>query len=178
MQAPDLTVSLSDGTLIPLRALYQDQPLAILIVRHLGCVFCMESVSEFRDQGADLNVVFVAMGSLNRVEEFRQRHRSPHRFIVDSTQALHTAFHARRASLAQFLSPRVIARGIQATAKGYISRPPVSDPRVLAAAVVVDQTGRARWTFYSRDAADNPSVAAVRAALEEARSDAVSATLD
>ncbi|MFN3730413.1 MAG: SelL-related redox protein [Fimbriimonadaceae bacterium] len=164
MQAPEMVVTLDDGSRTPLGTLYRDVPLALVFLRHLGCVFCREQVAMLRG-ATDLNLVFVTMSSAGEAADFRERLYAPQRFIADPDGALYGYFGLERGGISQLASPRVMLRGAAATLAGHgFSRPP-TDPRQLPGAVIIDSTGEIAWIHRAKDAADNVTETVLRAQL-------------
>ncbi len=156
MQAPDISILLSNGQTVPLASLFETQPLALVFLRHLGCVFCREHVAQLRGL-KDANIVFVSMGSPEQTEAFRSELSSPHRYICDPERVLYHHFGVRRGGLVNLLHPQVFIRGIGAAMSQGMQAKPQSDPMQLPGVVVIDTTGDVTWEHQARHAADNPS---------------------
>lgn len=144
-------VLLHTGEIIPFAELHRE-PVALVFLRHLGCLFCREHVVQLRDY-PDLNVVFVAMAGPGETNEFRTDHASPHRFVCDPERVLHSQFGVATARFGQVLNPRVLLRG--ASAMKYGLARPTGNPMSLAATVVLNEDGEVVWTHHARDIADN-----------------------
>ncbi|MBN9500984.1 MAG: AhpC/TSA family protein [Armatimonadetes bacterium] len=153
MQAPELTVMLDDGASVSLSSLYEGAPLAIVFLRHFGCVFCRYQVSQLR-KDADLNLVFVCMEPPSEAKAFKEKLRSPHRFICDSDRRLYESFGISRATMSQVFSLRTVRRGMQAMLAGSRQSRPTSDPMQLSGAFCLDKTGKTRWSHYAQDVSD------------------------
>ncbi len=157
MVAPDFDVVLSTGETVPLRSLFERDKVALVFLRHLGCVFCREHVAQLR-RYPELNIAFVTLGTVEQTEAFRIAMKSPHRFICDPEKRLHQAFNLNKGGLAQMISPRVVARAIGATLSGHFqSATTVGDPMQMPGVFVIAPSGEVTWEHRSRDAADNPS---------------------
>ncbi len=167
MKVPLFDVVLSDGSTVPLRSLYEDRPLCLVFLRHLGCIFCREHVAELRE-AKDLNIAFVSMSAAPEVDRFRKEAGSPHPFISDSARALFEVFGLRRASLGQVFSPKVFGKGARAWSKGVRSSRPPTDPWQLGGTFVIDTDGEVVWERRSEDVADNATVEEIRLALAKA----------
>lgn len=155
MQLSDVEVQLSTGETVTLGALYAEQPLALVFLRHLGCIFCREHVAQLR-RLKDLNIVFVTLGNVEQTEAFRQKMQSPHRFICDPEKALYHHFDLPRGGLTQVLSPQVFVRAIGATLQGHSNARTGQDPLQMPGVIVIGTDGEVRWQYRSRNAADNP----------------------
>lgn len=152
MRAPTLFVELSSGESVPLVSLYRDRTLALVFLRHFGCVFCRRQLSILR-RFPELNIVFVGMGSPAEALAFRERYKVPHEIICDPQRRLYEAFGLPVGNLGQLLGPRVVVRAVGAMRYGQ-SRP-TADPRQLGGVFVIDAEGEVVWSRRYRDASDN-----------------------
>lgn len=100
-------------------------PTLVVFLRHSGCTFCREALSELRcarDQiermGVSIAVVHMGkpMDGTLMLDKFRLG--SAHRFS-DPACVLYRAFGLGRGKVGQLFSPSVVLRGIQAFAKGH-----------------------------------------------------------
>jgi peroxiredoxin len=156
MRAPDVEVQISTGEIVPLGNLYENERLALVFLRHLGCVFCRDHVAQLR-RLKDLNIAFVTMGTVAQTEAFRDEMDSPHRFICDPERSLHAHFDVRRGGMAQVLHPQVFVRGIGAAMSQGLQKKPETDPLQMPGVFVIDTSGEVLWEHRARHAADNPS---------------------
>lgn len=167
MFAPTQTVTLDDGDSLELGTLWAERPLAIVLLRHLGCIFCREIVARMR-QYPEANLLFVAVERAEECAAFRARMESPHRIVSDPGRALYEAFGLTRGTLMQILTPRSMGRGLSAMRAGLRQGLPTSDPMQLGGAFVIDRRGCVDWEYRSRDHSDNPSAEAILGALASA----------
>ncbi len=167
MFAPAQTVTLDDGSSIELGTVWKDRPLALVLLRHLGCIFCREIVARLREM-PDANLLFVAGERTEECAEFRARMESPHRFISDPGRTLYEAFGLTRGGLTQVIHPRVVTNGISALRAGLRQGRPTSDPMQLGGAFVIDRSGCVDWEFRSADISDNPTAEQILGALARA----------
>ena len=165
--APTQAVTLDDGSSVELRDLYCERPLALVFLRHLGCLFCREIVTQLREIPSE-SLVFVAGERAESCAEFRERAEIPQRFVSDPGRTLYEAFGLERGGLGAFVSPKIIGRGIAAMRAGHRQAIPTSDPRQLGGAFVVDSGGRVVWEHRSEDIADNPLAEDLAKALRRA----------
>lgn len=97
-------------------------PLIFILVRHSGCTFCRQTIDElspfipqFKKMG--LSPVLVHMGDEDTSELFRQDYNLGDIWIVsDPTMNFYRQLGARRGSLTEVLSPRVIWNGLSSGA--------------------------------------------------------------
>ncbi|MFQ3587468.1 MAG: peroxiredoxin-like family protein [Fimbriimonadaceae bacterium] len=154
--APELKLRLSTGEEVSIADLHREGPVALVFVRHFGCVFCRERIAEFR-RLEDQNIVFVTMGNLVQAEAVRQKLRSPHRFVCDPEQVAYEAFGLPKGSFVQMFNPTTFVRGFRAAVRGHGVGAPVGDPWQLGGAFVIDRTGRITWEKRATHAADDAS---------------------
>ena len=164
MQAPDAQVDLEDGARVHLRELYRDRPLALVFLRHFGCIFCRYQVSQLRP-AADLNIAFVCMESASEAKEFKAKLRSPHRFISDPGHRLYEAFGVKTGTGRQLVTLNALKQGFKATLAGSFQGKPTADPMQLSAAFVIGTEGEVSWSHYAKDAGDIVSEEALRRQL-------------
>lgn len=154
MSLSEVEVLLSTSERVMLASLYRDQPVALVFLRHLGCIFCREHVAQLR-RLKELNIVFVTLGNPDQTEAFRQKMQSPHRFICDPEKALYRHFELPRGGLSQVLSPQVFVRAIGATLQGHRNAHSSADPLQLPGVFIISTDGEVTWQYRSRNAADN-----------------------
>ena len=96
------------------------QNVLLVFVRHFGCTFCRETVSEMAKIekaiiGKKLTVVFVHMSDPSYGDEFFARYYDhPVHHISDPGRALYKSLNLRRGSLYQLFGPMTWIRGIYA----------------------------------------------------------------
>jgi peroxiredoxin len=172
MRAPDVSVTMSTGETVCLSDLYDDRAIALVFLRHFGWGFCRYHVAQLRPY-PELPVVFVGMESPEATERFRQRHRSPHRFVADPERVLYEAFGLKRATLPQLANRNTMRRSIEAMRAGHrFSLMPGRDVLQLAGTFVVGRDGNVVWSRPAADVSDNVYADEIRAHLpveEEAR---------
>lgn len=158
-------VKLEDGSSCELTDLYRDAPVALVFLRHFGCVFCRYQVAQLRS-AADLPIYFVCMESAEEAAAFKAEHRSPHHFISDPERKLYEKYGVKRGTTGQLFSLRTIGQGIKATLSGSFQGKPTSDPMQLGATIIIDQSGGVAWSRYAKDAAEIITEKEMREQLE------------
>jgi len=165
MQVPEFGVLRHDGTHVPLYSLASESPVALVFLRHLGCLFCREQVAVLRDALPDANVAFISMADPRLAARFRTWMRSPHPFLCDPERQIYHAFGLQRGTLRQHFAPHVVGRGLAAMRAGYRSGRPTEDMWQLGGTFVMDAEGCVTAAFPAVDAGDHPSPEALRRAL-------------
>ena len=162
MRAPYAIVNLDSGESVNLDSLYADRPLALVFMRHYGCIFCREQLASLREFKDD-NIILVGMGDQKDTVEFKRRMEVPQPIISDPTKALFQQFGLRRASFGQFVNRRVVTRGVNALRAGHREGIPNADPLQLAGIFILNTDGEVVFEHRSTDSSDNllgPQIAA------------------
>lgn len=162
--APIRNVFLADGSVQPLQKFYAEKPLALVFVRHLGCVFCKDQVLDLRGEHT-LNIAFVVPAGPAQAREFAQKMQVLHPMFCEPEGDLYREFGLREGRLSQFVSPRVITAGLRATLRTGVQGRPIGNPLQLGGTFVIDTDGYMRLARPAKDAADHLSVAEIRDAL-------------
>lgn len=157
MRAPELDVELSSGERVRMRTLWEQGPVALVFLRHLGCLFCRKQVADLARR-PDLNVVFVSIEPAAPTEAFRIASGSPHRFLSDSTLALRVAFEIPRGELSQIIHPGVLIAGVRAAIEGHRQSRPAADPMQSPAVVVLDARGEVVWRRVGKHMGEGATV--------------------
>lgn len=161
------TVTTSNGETIA--TLSRSSPVLVVFVRHLGCTFCREALSDLSERWSRLRasgvqLVLVHMSPPAEVEAALAQHglgNAVH--ISDPTCQLYRAFGLARGTFRQLFGLRVWRRGLRAAildghGVGSLKGDGFQMP---GAFVVVD--GRVRDSFIHRSAADRPDYLALAA---------------
>jgi len=164
VNAPDTEVLLHTGERVPLASLYAARRLVLVFLRHCGCLFAKEQVSDLRFH-PNLHIVFVSMGDLEQTRAFREKARSPHPMIVDPDRELYRAFGLGRGEGKQLFSPKTFARGFGATLRGHWVGKPVGDPWQMPGVFVIEPDGRVSWEYRSVNISDNVRAEQIVAAM-------------
>ena len=165
MRVPELGFLRHDGAHLPLFDLAAERPVALVFLRHLGCLFCREQVAILRDALPDANLAFVTMAEPRLAARFRAWMRSPHPFLCDPGREVYRAFGLERGGVRQHFSASVAVRASAALRAGHRQGRPQQDVWQLGGTYVVDGEGCVLAAFPARDAGDHPSPEALRAAL-------------
>lgn len=95
--APDVTVYQCDGTEVPLSVAWSDKPALILLWRHLGCGCGRERARRLAGEIEDyvqagLEVVVIAPGDPERVDEYAERNGLTVLTLADPDYSAHKGF--------------------------------------------------------------------------------------
>lgn len=169
MDAPVLGTALHsgpDGTTTLRAQLDPFRPTLLLLLRHLGCIFCREMVKDVRiaadraDAGRGEQryprVVFVHQGTLEQGARFFGRYWPGATAISDPRRRIYDGLGAQRGSLGQVLGPRACACALRAVMKGHAAGRKVGHWRIMPAALLVSPDGRVLHRHPFRHAGDHP----------------------
>lgn len=165
MKAPELTVTLSNGEQKKLADLYKDAPLALVFVRHFGCVFCRDHMRKLSPL-LGLNIAFVTMGTPEEAAEVKGFMKSPHTFICDPNREIYRAFQVKEGTFGQVFNIHTFRKGMAALFRGNGAAKPTSNPWQLGGAFVINQKGEIVFAQPARDAADNVSPKELKAVMQ------------
>ncbi len=100
--------------------LSEHQPVLLVFLRHLGCIFCLESVQRIvRERGdIDRTEAKIVLVTMSEPDKSRQRLAAMGvgdiEIISDPDQRLYRRFGIGRGTFTQLFGPRVLVRGFQA----------------------------------------------------------------
>ncbi len=164
MQAQDSEVTYSTGEQSQLSDLWAEKPVALVFLRHLGCMFCRAHVAELR-QHPEMNIVHVCNGSLSDAEDFRLEMKSPFPFICDPEERLYDLYGLKQGDMSALFSPKVVAGAVKNLLKGNHQSGVKGNPKRLGGTYVVRPGGEIVWSHVGGDAADMASAESIRQAL-------------
>lgn len=170
---PQLVVDTVDGP-ARLSQRWRDGPLVVSFMRHFGCTFCREHLEHLRESYEEItaaggDVVSIFMYSGQASHDFCAGRRLPFDCVGDPLRAAYAELDIRRGRLRELYGWGVIRRARPAvkTAGGTHS-PQGGDIAQLPGTFVVAPSGRLTLAHYSANAADNPSIETILAAVRAA----------
>jgi prostamide/prostaglandin F2alpha synthase len=123
--------------------------------------------AEFEAAGAGL--VLIGQATPRHAAHFRRRFGIELPVLADERRVSYKAIGARKATLGELLGPRIVAKGMIASARhGVIQGRTIGHPAQLGGAAVVRPDGQLTWSHLAEDASDNASIEQVLAAVREA----------
>jgi peroxiredoxin len=112
---------------------------------------------EIAKAGAQL--VLIGQATPRHAAHFRRRFGIELPVLADEKRASYAAAGAKVANLGELLGPRVVAKGLLASARtGVVQGRTIGHPAQLGGTMLVRADGSVAWTHMSRDASDNASV--------------------
>ncbi|HYE17101.1 MAG TPA: peroxiredoxin-like family protein [Tepidisphaeraceae bacterium] len=136
-----------------------DRPTLLAFLRHFGCPFCKETVTELKritaEDPAYPPVLFVSQCAEKETAEFFAPRWDGARVVCDPDKTLYYAMGLRRGGLGQIMGLRVWACSLRALRKGHMMTVPVGDPWLMPGAFVV-AGGRVLWAHNFEHQGDLP----------------------
>lgn len=143
--------------------LLEESPILLVFLRHAGCTFCREALSDIADTRAAIEadgtrIVMVHMGDRAEMERVVKKYGVDHlERICDPKQELYRAFGLQRGSWWQLFGPKTWWRGLIAGwFKGHGVGRPAADAAQMPGVFLIDQ-GRVVSRYRHGSAADRPS---------------------
>ena len=159
-----------EGREVRLGQLWADRTVALVFIRHFGCVFCQQQIAEVsplldrvRRMGAD--IVVIGQGSVEEARAFRDTEKLTLPLLTDPSRASYCALEMRR-GLTSVLRPSVVTRALATWRAGFRQSRVAGDPLQQGGVVVIAPGGIERFRYISQEAGDHPSPARILAALE------------
>lgn len=172
--APPLEEALSQamvrgrGGSVPLQQACESTPLLLVFLRHAGCTFCREAVSDVlarrrEIEAAGAEPVLVAMGGDDEVDAFLDRRGAGSiRRIADPSRRLHRALGLGRGSFGELFGWRNFLRAAAAARHGVGH--PIGDPLQMPGTALLHR-GRVLHLHRHRFAGERPDYAALACPL-------------
>jgi hypothetical protein len=161
-----LPVTLDDGTETTLAELCRSEALALIFLRHFGCVFCRYQVAQLRSE-PDLPLCFVCQETWEEAAEFKKKMRSPHRFISDPERVIYRHFEIPRGKTRELLSLKTLLGAMKAMLSGSFQGKPTADPTQLGGVVILSRDGTVYWKHPAADASEIVTAITLRGILQE-----------
>jgi hypothetical protein len=140
--------------------LSEKENVLLVFVRHFGCTFCRETVSEIAKldesiRGKKLTPVFVHMSDPSFGDEFFAKYyKDPVSHVSDPQRFLYKSLNLKRGSLSQVFGPKVWIRGLWAGIfKGHGVGSIESDALQLGGYFILSR-GQIVFEYKTKDAAD------------------------
>ena len=112
--------------------------------------------SEIEEAGASL--VFIGQASPRHAAHFRDKLGLEEPILADGDRKSYRAAGAKRGTVSELLGPKVVAKGIRATARsGVVQGRTIGDLAQLGGTMVIATDGTVAFSHMSDDASDNAS---------------------
>jgi peroxiredoxin len=172
----DIVLPDHDGNDVRLGDLWSEEPVALVWVRHYGCVHrrshvvqLEESRSEF--DAAGVRMVLIGQATPRQAAHFRRRLEIDLPVLADETRESYEAAGAKVATAGELLGPRSVSAGLRRTfeSRGKVHQGRIiGHPAQLGGAMVIAPGGEVTWSHMAENAADNATPDEILAAAREA----------
>lgn len=148
----------------PLLPITAERPSLIVFLRHFGCTFCREAVSDLARTRAAIEevatLVVVHLGSPSEGATFLTRSGLANvHHVSDPKARLYEAFGLERGSVSQLFGPAVVKRGIEAGVFGGHGIGLLAGDGTRMPGVFLVHRGEVLRSFVHRNAGERPSYA-------------------
>ena len=156
-----------------LAALSEKSPVLLVLLRHEGCTFCrnaMSDIARLRRQIEDVGtrIVLGHMGTAEDFAAFAGRYGlADIAAVADPERTLYKGLGLQRASVAQLIGPRVICAWVRSTVAGHLPGRIKGDTLQLPGAFLLHH-GQVIKSHTYRDAADRPEYVTLARPLQAA----------
>lgn len=169
--AADLQLRSGQGATLRLSRLWQDRPVVLFFLRHLGCPCTSEQLTRIRKDSsrfhrAGAQLVFIIPGPKEAVETISTFLQPPPVVLLDPEHRAYEAYGLHRGGFWELAGPAVWLTACRGLVRGLVGRP-AGDVRQLAGAFLIDQNGRIQYAHRARHSADFPDHEAMLARLAE-----------
>jgi peroxiredoxin len=159
--APDATLTDTEGAELTLSSLWKEKPVALVFLRHFGCIFCRENLAllkkdypKFVEAGGQ--VACVGQGSHKVAKAIKILLDLPFPVLTCGDDlAIFREWGLERASFGQIFGPSVLIAAIKATLNGHKQTKVIGDGLQMPGAFVVDTKGIVRFVHRNKTAADH-----------------------
>jgi peroxiredoxin len=166
----DSRILAADGAATTLRSQLHQGPLAVVFVRHFGCIFCRERAAQVCARKAEFErraarVVLVGPGAPDKAARFALRHGCGFSVFTDPTLGVQQRAGLRR-GLGSMLRLRAIVNFVRALRAGFRQTAVEGDAWQQGGALVFDRDGGLRHAQVDRVAGDPLDLDRLFAALD------------
>jgi peroxiredoxin len=111
---------------------------------------------------AGVRLVLIGQATPRHAAHFRRRQGLELPVLADEKRASYKAAGAKIATFSELLGPRVVAKGIVASARtGAVQGRTIGHPAQLGGTMLIRQDGSIAWAHMAEDASDNAGVAEI-----------------
>src|SRR5688572_17744647 len=137
----------------------QGRPTLLVFLRHFGCPFCKESVTDLRklseSNPAYPRVLFFCQSCPDEAVPFFEKYWPPARVVCDPDKEIYYGMGLRQGTHGQIWGLRVWTCSLRALAKGHVMSKPIGDPWLMPGAFLV-QGQSILWSHQYDHQGDNP----------------------
>jgi prostamide/prostaglandin F2alpha synthase len=115
--------------------------------------------------GAELTLI--GQATPKHAAHYKRRYAPDLEILADQDRKSYKAMKFPRASTAQLIGPKSVAKGLVRGATGVGVGRPIGDVAQLGGTALIAEDGKVVWTHVQQDASDNPSIEELLEALNE-----------
>lgn len=161
------------GAEVELSGLWAERPVALVFMRHFGCIFCREHAADLNEavgevEAAGGSLAAIGLGTPAQAAEFRRMSGITYPLLVSEDTSVHEAMGLGRGNWTRVIGPQNIGGAIRAARKGHSAKRTGADMSQLGGTFVIDTSGRPVFEHRASKAADNAAVEDILAALAAA----------
>jgi peroxiredoxin len=169
VELADCVVQDEAGADVRLGDVWKDRPTILAFVRHFGCVFCREQVTELNREKAKIDqqggqLVVVGSGTPNFVRGFREQTGFEGTVLCDPSVQSYKQAGMKRGFFT-VINPLTAARGLASMARGFRQGRVQGDAFQEGGVLVVRPPDQLVYKQVSSSAGDHPPAAEVIGAL-------------
>ena len=172
----DIVLPDQEGNEVRLGDLWSEEPVALVWVRHYGCVHCRSHAVELEGarsefDAAGVRVVLVGQATPRQAAHFRKRLEIDLPVLADEQRESYKAAGAKVATAGELLGPKSVSQGLKKTfeSRGKVHQGRViGHPAQLGGAMVVAPGGEVTWSHMAENASDNATPDEILAAARQA----------
>ena len=161
--AVELLLSDQRGQVQSLKTWWQQGPLLLVFLRHVGCPLTRGWMEQFKVEVADAakshgTIALVTMSTPEQAATFREAQQIPFVCLSDPQQTAYQAYGIPRGTLWQISQPAVWKEGLKGVLQCGVGAVQ-GDPFQLPGVVLIDTQGIIRFLHRSQHSADWPQTA-------------------
>jgi peroxiredoxin len=161
------------GSEVRIGDLWSERPVALVFLRHFGCIFCREHAADLNDVTGEIeatggSVAAIGIGTPAHAADFRKLSGISYPLLVSEDTSVHEAMGLGRGNWARVIGPQNIAGTLRALRKGHIAKRTGADMSQLGGTFVIDTSGAAVYEHRAAKSADNAPIPKILAALRGA----------
>ena len=162
-RAPNQTLRDSAGHSVDLAQFWMGGPTLLTFLRHFGCIFCREWLSELGQHHAELadaglQILAVGMGEPKHARRYCGKLLPDATCLVDESALAYGAYGLMQGTIRELASLEVVKAGFRALSRGNMQGRATGDTHMLPGTFIVDRFGIIRYSYYSQHAGDHPAI--------------------
>jgi len=151
-------------------SLWESRPILLAMMRHFGCIFCKEQVTQLsthraRIRAAGGELIILGNGTPQQAAWFIEDYKVEAPVYTDPDLVSHGLLGAKRGNI---IDPRVVLRGASAVLHGFRQTKTMGPAALNGGIFVITPANEMPYRYISRFAGDHPDPEVALLALEAA----------